>query len=250
MKTGLSLIEIIIGIALAAIMTVLLYRSLSQTRLTVNRIDQIADYNSVLDKDITSICLITTSTASQEEKGKKTNSLSTTADNIFSFVTTNAFTVYDTQTLRPVRVIYRLKTVENSLSLVRQEGAWQLDLKDFDNIKQFPAYEIMTGLKKFTAHFFIPKDEQHKEWSVYTRWTEEEQASTKRSLPSFIDIEGSWWHRQEEKEYPFHFSFFIPFEEEKKKEDNKTTTTGLSTKSPAAETALPNAIGQVKQPGL
>lgn len=230
MKPGLSLIEVVIGIALAAIMTILLYQSFAQTRRMVGRVDGIVNYNSdlalvynQLDKDITGICLIATSTAQ-----KTPTPLA--SENILSFITTNALAVYDKQAVRPVRVFYRLqKTTADLFSLVRQEGSWQLDPKAFDDTKKIPAYEIITGLKKFSVKLFVPKDEQGKEWLTFTKWSEEEQKSAKRSLPSFIDIEGSWWDAENNREHPFSFSFFVPFEEEKKKQDTMTTPTTTPT---------------------
>lgn len=228
MKLGLSLIEVVIGIALAAIMTVILYQSLSQTRRIVVRTNEVIDYNThlalvynQLDKDIKGICLIATST--KAEKDAKVAPLASTGENILSFITTNALTSFDKPTVRPVRVFYRLqKTTSNLLALVRQEGSWQLDAKAFSDTKKIPAYEIMSGLKKFAVKLLVKKDEESKEWLTFTSWTEEEQKSTNRSLPNFIDIEGSWLNPQNNREHSFTFSFAIPFEEKKKKNNQST----------------------------
>lgn len=228
MKQGLMLIEVVIGIALASIMTILLYQAFAQTRASVSRTDQLIDYNSMLalvynqlDKDITGMVSMTRE--EKDTKDKKTSSFSATPENVFSFITTNALAVYHKQTVRPVRVVYRLqKTPAGILSLVRQEGEWKLTLKDFDDTKKYPAYELIAGLTKLSARFSLPKDEQSKEWITFNKWTEEEQNSTKHSLPKFIEFEGIWLNQQENQEYPFSFSFLIPFEEAPKKEAQKT----------------------------
>jgi hypothetical protein len=253
MKTGISLIEVVLGIAISAIMTIVLYRVFTQIRVSVSRADQIIDAYSVLaltynqlDKDINGICLMSTST----QKTEKPTSFSTAADTIFTFVTTNALAPYNTQPVRPVRIVYRLQKTGPYFALVRQEAPWKTELKAFADTTKFPAYQIMPHIKTLIARVLLPKEPEQSstrsatgpviepvtgsvaQWITYTKWTEEEQKVTKRSLPKIIEIEGTWVNQQQ-REHPFNFSFIIPFHEETKKENTQTMSPPQSPSLPA-----------------
>lgn len=170
---GIGLLDIVIAITIASIMTTLLYQSLNQTTRTVKRIDTLIDINSQLalfstrlEKDLAGVFITNKSRKIEEdflksdkEKDKKSLKEEDTGcfqdncavfflDNmktslkgeveksIFTFVTTNPLFVYGENIPRKVRVAYALKQDKRDtkfFKLLRFESN-EVDYKKFRDL--------------------------------------------------------------------------------------------------------------------
>lgn len=200
MKTaeGMTLIEIIIAMMIASLLSILLFQSLSQSQKTGLNFDAMIDYSftmpimyNQLYKDFSSIFVPeqvfrdlieeynTTKKASPAEKTPtKEEKKTETFKNIFvctlkdkniellSFLSTNSLSLFNTVIPHSVRILYRLAPDHNGLSRLMRQETVQLDMPlDVFKKGKVREYELIRGIKELSVKFMIPettKDEKEK----------------------------------------------------------------------------------------
>lgn len=202
MKTpGMTLIEMVIALAIASLLSLLLFQSFNQSQKTTWSLDALLDYSATvptmynqLDKDISTIFVpeqVFRELIEEQKKGKnkeqekqknteeketkkieKFKNIFVVAKkdknvDFFSFLSTHSLSLFNEPVPNSVRVLYRLTPARNGLfSLMRQESI-KLDfpLEKFKSEK-IREYALMHGIKEFSIQLMIPeksKEENQKE---------------------------------------------------------------------------------------
>ena len=189
MRSGFSLIELIVAIFMAAIVSLSLFQLLSQTRKTVSRINSVIDadipfmaFCTQLEKDATGMFAPASSIRAfaAQEKSKKAEEgkeekpqkkepekekaienvfyLDTQKDQFFwSFITTGGLQLLEadgTVQLQPsmFRVAYILEKDPQRPEVSRlmyRFSAQKLEVNDMKAPDFYPSYELLTGIKQF-----------------------------------------------------------------------------------------------------
>lgn len=202
MKSGFTLIEVMVTLAISALMLTALYQALSQTGHITRRTDERVDYGTLLvilcnqlEKDISSaffpISRADTAPDTQQMSGAQTpkplvkeeekkdekfffgekNKEGSTS--LFTCITTNRLAVYGQDKPSLARVVYNLVPDKKNekpgvFKLTRQESS-KLDLKTFKDGKQVRAYTIAESLKKFKCTYLVfPVKEENKQGQTLT----------------------------------------------------------------------------------
>lgn len=231
-QNGFSLIEIIVAMAISAGLSLILYRAFSQTtRLTQQVRDMINDNSDTLssyaqlEKDFSAIFVpakeevpkAPTAAPPAQQPGQKapepkpeaakpeppvfTTTQSEGKLATISFVTTNAFTIFDEAPLRSVRVTYRFKPQTGEAepagtklyTLVREEIPYD-QKAETEKKEQKPVHayalirNISTYALKFSARDCQKKDT--KELVSLSQWGTDEQKKKcpDLKLPEFVEF--------------------------------------------------------------
>ncbi|MCL4361677.1 prepilin-type N-terminal cleavage/methylation domain-containing protein [Candidatus Dependentiae bacterium] len=246
MKSGFTLIELVVAISIGSILSLVLYRSLSDATTVSLRITSITDtdnqiallYNQI-DKDISTAFLpeqIFQTELKQTETPKTDQKTTTTGQEmkqfkiekpfyaeienenlkVISIINTNPLRGFDEVVPLIVQVAYRLvqdKESPGSFKLYRQQtskiGTEIIDDKD---MKKFRGYEIVTGLKSFKSQFIfknLKEGETTPEAVKLKEWKSDAILQKyKRQLPEFLELEGEI--QDEAKKRTRQFKFVIP----------------------------------------
>lgn len=260
MKPGFSLIEIIIATAISAILSLILYNAFSQTNRLVQRVrslmedtsDTLSSY-AQLEKDFSAIFrpifeeikkatpppaqppaagqAQTPPPAPKKEtpKQKKPDIVpfKTTKEgdklSAISFVTTNAFSILNEATPRPVRVTYKFKSQEGAqkklYTLVREEAPYDQKAESSDGgktsspAKPAHAYALVRNIKTFSAKFSAYDcQEDSKELVSLSEWGTDEQKKKcpKHTIPQFVEITWDVVDLMTEREHSYTVAVSIP----------------------------------------
>lgn len=191
-RKGFTFIELSISLFLAAVLSLLLYRSLSESQRTVQTINSMVDfafaapaaYNQ-LERDITALFVPERVFKDLEEKNKQsaTNNNNDKQKkqepfkNIFvgtagadknitalSFLSTNSLILYAAVKPRSVRVMYRLVPDADRpglFTLTRQETVdLETPLAKFSEGSAIRSYDLMRSIKNFTVHYKVPEKKE------------------------------------------------------------------------------------------
>lgn len=224
MKTGFTLIEIVVFLAIASAMSIILFQSYFQTNRIVQFAGSMIDSDrrimimqDRLEKDITGAFipqyLKQQKEEVEEEKTiqKKLPEKQRPLPKLFysvnvgnrlkelTFITSNPLPVYGAAKPRIVRVRYQLVADERhkgAFTLLRQE-AKELDYGHIIDKEKGPrAYEIADNIKTLTLNYVSPGEKndeeqpslkQAKEWNSDTQF-KSEQKKKKRLLPQYVDM--------------------------------------------------------------
>ena len=193
MKSGFSLIELVIAMVISSFVVLSIYQVIDQVRRNTLRIEESVQYSDVvvrLDQEFTrtlsgmmvpGIPLIadtkatdTVQTTTQVNAQKKSPEKKQTEESKtppffaeikndklvrLNCVTLNPLAVYDAISPRPVRVEYRLEEQQyegnTSHRLVRQELR-DLSLKEQDELQKAPVYELLDNVTSFSVRVLMP----------------------------------------------------------------------------------------------
>ncbi len=189
---GISLLDIVVAIALAAILSALVFQSLQQTRRSVKKIQTTIDIQSMLIhfndrifKDIQGAFIPQQKLSKQnqpqagtspeqqtEEKLQyfileriKVNEKSEADHGMLHFITTNSLIVYDAVTPRAVRVGYELKKQpeKKTWQLFRLESS-ELDYSKFiESTKNKTGLIVLTNIESLEITCYGPKPQEKTE---------------------------------------------------------------------------------------
>lgn len=226
---GFTLIELIIGIAVSSIISIILFNSFSQTYKTVNTIDnlifmdrRISVLQNQLEKDITGIFMPEQLNHEKVERYfYSTNNQGQIKE--FTFITTNALQVYQSTSPRIVRVTYQLR--ENK----QNKGSYSLFRKESTNIiygaeKDAVEYELTDFIKNLSIEFSYtekPKDKDNKqraETKVLKEWTPKEPDKKKGEtykIPEYVTVKVTLFDgalQKTEQSYEFKYFIYSPSE--------------------------------------
>lgn len=183
MKSGFALIQVLIAVALSALISISLINLLPQAGRFVAIITEHSTRSHVtavltnqLEKDITSVFIPVQRSSEKEEKEKKSKDnkqqglpkafYGTNSDNncaMLSFITTNQIASYQTNNPRITRVTYTLtknSTVVPSFTLFRNEST---DITKDPTEQQettSTSYALVDTIKSFTVDYFVEEIEQ------------------------------------------------------------------------------------------
>lgn len=142
-----------------------------------------------------------------------------------SFVTTNAFLVFDEPAVRFVRVTYRLVPLEvegkSLFTLMRDESLYDPANKEERVAKRRHSFPLLTNVCKWKMKFTATNAQQKvavrakgaptPESVTLTEWgTEAQQKKCAITVPEFIHIEGVICDGKTNKEVSFEFDFLLP----------------------------------------
>ena len=189
-SSGMTLIEIVIAMMIASLLSILLFQSFNQSQKTGLNFDGMVDYSftmpimyNQLHKDFSSIFVPeqvfkdlveeynTTKKSSPAEKAPiKDEEKTETFKNIFvytlkdknlellSFLSTNSLSLFNTVIPHSVRVLYRLVPEHNGLSRLMRQETLQLNLPlDAFKKEKIREYELIRGIKALSIKFMIPE---------------------------------------------------------------------------------------------
>lgn len=186
---GISLLDIVVAIALAAILSALVFQSLQQTRRSVKKIQATIDIQSMLIhfndrifKDIQGAFIPQqklskqnqpqTETAPEQQTKEKlqyfvlerinVNEKSEADHGMLHFITTSSLIIYDAVTPRAVRVQYELKkqSEKKTWQLFRLESS-ELDYPKFtESIKNKTGLIVLTNIESLEITCYGPKPQE------------------------------------------------------------------------------------------
>jgi prepilin-type N-terminal cleavage/methylation domain-containing protein len=233
---GFSLIEVVIGIAISSIISIILFQSFSQTYKTIKTIDnmifmdrRVCVLQNQLDKDITTIFI------PEQLNHEKLERYFYSQNNQkqlkeFTFITTNVLQVYQSASPRIVRVTYQLrenKKDSNEYSLFRKESTNLVFGAEKDAIE----YELTDYIKDFSIEFGqieVSKakgnaQEQKPEIKIVKEWTPKEpdlKSGETYKIPKFVLIKISLWDgalHKTSQSFEFRYNIYSPQELKSKK---------------------------------
>ncbi|MDR3646952.1 MAG: prepilin-type N-terminal cleavage/methylation domain-containing protein [Candidatus Babeliales bacterium] len=233
MKTnGFTIIELIIGIAISSIISIILFQSFSQTSKTIKTIDtmifmdrRVSVLQNQLDKDITAIFMPEQLNHEKLERyfysQNNQNQLKE-----FTFITTNALQVYQSTSPRIVRVTYQLREIKsspNEFSLFRKESTNLI----FGAEKDAVEYELTDFIKSFSLEFGykeikktteMGKPKQTEEIKILKEWIQKEpdlKRGETYKIPNFVNIKVSLWDgalHKTSQDFEFKYIIYSPQE--------------------------------------
>lgn len=252
---GFTLIELVIGIAIASIISIILFQSFSQTSKTINTIDnmifmdrRISVLQNQLDKDITAIFI------PEQLNHEKLERYFYSQNNQkqlkeFTFITTNALQVYQSASPRIVRVTYQLrenKKDSNEYSLFRKESTNLVFGVEKDAIE----YELTDYIKDFSVEFGTKESVKGKsqqketpEIKILKEWVPKEpdlKRGETYKIPNFVLVKVSLWDgalHKTSQDFEFRYNIYSPQElkpkqpEKKAEKDDKEFISELKTMS-------------------
>jgi prepilin-type N-terminal cleavage/methylation domain-containing protein len=231
MKPGFSLIEIVIALMLASMISLVLYTSFEQTKRVTRKIESLEQESLLgmltyhqLERDLAGVCIpesflnsaIETSTTNQKKESEN-NKLDTVfratlkgEEKELTFITTNPLVAYQEIKPRLVRVMYRIipSAVASSFVLQRRESK-ELDLEKFLEHKEDQNFVIMENIKEITLNFITLDNTAKEKKQEFKTWRIEELKEVKKVLPNYVWIEGMYEDSITHKEHNFSFVFFI-----------------------------------------
>lgn len=233
---GFTIIELIIGIAISSIISIILFQSFSQTYKTINTIDnmifmdrRISVLQNQLDKDTTAIFI---PKQLNYEKLERYFYSQNNQKNLkeWTFITTNSLQIYQATSPRIVRVTYQLrenKKAQNEYLLFRKESTNLAYGAEKDAIE----YELVDFIKDFSLEFGYKQDlkinnkESKKELKILKDWTPKEPDLKKGEtykIPEIVIIKISLWDGALHKiSQSFEFKYNIYSPQELKKDTEK-----------------------------
>ncbi|MGC2310899.1 MAG: prepilin-type N-terminal cleavage/methylation domain-containing protein [Candidatus Babeliaceae bacterium] len=240
MKSGFSLIEIVVALALASLLTIVLYTSFEQTKRTTKRMESLEEVSALtmrlyyqLEKDLGGVFVppsflvqdkkVTTTSGQpvpeKQEQEKESEKLPEVfrvqikgEEKEFTFITTNPLLTYQEIKPRLVRVMYRIipsKTREGTFAFTRREST-EIDLKKFLERGDENVFTIMDEITKITFRFMVLDPEQKEEKKELVSWDIAAQKEMKNLIPNYVIFEGTFEDLVTHKEHPFNFSFALP----------------------------------------
>jgi type II secretory pathway pseudopilin PulG len=193
-RHGFSLLDVVVSVALAAILSLLIFQALQQTRRAVKKIQATVDVNSMLIhfkdrifKDIQGTFIPQNPSQQRQQQQINPTAIQTPEKkddqealryyllepiNItekaegdhgtWSFVTTSSLNIYDAVSPRAVRILYELKKLPDTKKwqLSRLESA-ELDYKKFtDFAKSKPGIIILNNIESITVTCYAQKKKE------------------------------------------------------------------------------------------
>ena len=251
-KSGFSLIELLIAMAVGSIIMFAVYRTFDQTKKSAQRLDAILQKDNMiaplynqLEKDCTAIYVplsayppkkeqqpaqqppVKPAPAKPEEAPKLLEKIfySTSKSSLLqelSFITTTSLLGYNETSPHLVRVTYAVKPeVENLYTLMRSEST-QLAYKP-EKESTVKSYEIVNNIKNISVKYYarpVSEKEEESEYKVFKEWSSEEQfKKIKRRIPDYIEFTIVWWDQALQKEYDFVIE--LPIIAQEKEEEKK-----------------------------
>lgn len=242
MRNGISLLDIMVALAVGSILSIMLYRSFTQTNQVVRVIEAISGMSmdltlasDRLEKDLSGAFVpvqgIPKPKPKEDEKQKRTISVGATqkeetprlgdvfvvsdqrkrtsqaATLLLTFITSNPLVVYGETPARIVRVVYMLrphKAVPGLLELVRYESP-ELELKQFEARQAkgtIQGHQLISTLKTITVTCTVRKQEPEEEKE------KKEKASREKK-------------EKQEKEKPIEWEHFTRWRDEERIKENK-----------------------------
>lgn len=249
-KPGVTLIELVLGIALSSIIITLLYNLFLVTTRGIDIAEPFLenDLRSALiyrqlQKELDGVFIpfqaeaLQTDSAQKKGEGPKPQSAEKPIDKVFysinkdnslavlSFITNNPIrTYYDPSKGTPkpaiVRVVYRLKPTEkNGFALIRQESPL-LAFDDFapEGPKQIRGYELANNIKNISMEYTFPVPEKKENAVRYEKrnewrfeeWKQKEQEKAPPKTPKYATMTLTLWDQEHRQESIIVFNFEIP----------------------------------------
>jgi Tfp pilus assembly protein PilE len=227
---GFGLLDVIVSVSLAAILSLLIFQALQQTRRTVKKIQATVDINSMLIhfkdrffKDIQGSFIPQTPSKQQPqqqnqptqapaqpvEKKEQQDTLryyvlerinitnKADADHgTLHFITTSSLNIYDAVAPRAVRVLYELKKQpdKKTWQLSRLESP-ELDYKKFSDIAQKrPGIIVLTNIESIEITCYAHKKQDKKQTAQPVAVQPQQQEEPAEQLASF-----NTWNSDERK---------------------------------------------------
>ncbi len=211
MKKGFILIEIMIGMVVAGLLstallaTIMQISRLQQTITSITSIyGRVSIFNQQLERDITGAFvptqydLLQTATDKKEEKAKPIDKIFYGVSkgnggrfDYLTFITSNPLEIFfgiKEVKLKPrvARVVYRLvpdKRRKNSYVLLRQEGTTRLAFDTYkeDAQGEFRAYEMVDGIQDLSVRFISIEEKEDKE--------KKKVSYTYKKVPDWKDVD-------------------------------------------------------------
>lgn len=142
----------------------------------------------------------------------------------FSFVTTNAFVIFDEPAARAVRVTYKLveqtqeEAREKRYRLMREETPYVAEGAVYGRKRQTRSYPLLINITSLTGLFSAleektsDKDKKaSSEFVSLSEWgTEAQKKKSKRLMPEWVKLTGTVISPVSKKSLPFTFQFHIP----------------------------------------
>lgn len=263
MKSGLTLIELVISLAFSLIIMMLVFNSFFQiasiSRYAENRIEndvRISIMSNQLEKDLAGVFVPVQAimepmvqpgnTQAPQAGGTKLLQKVFYGANkgenlsVLSFITNNPLRMYQktgAEKPRIVRVAYRLvedKNHKGSFALIRQEGtALEFDAYDTKAAKPIVGYQLADGIKKMAVTYKIPAQKNQSaskdsavDFETLKEWRPEKKEKPPL-IPQFVSITLTLWDMNYQKEHSYTIDCIVQaFDTNKSLSFKQTATTG------------------------
>lgn len=214
---GFTLIEIVVAVALSAMVSVMLYTALDQLKKTVTRSVSALSFQRLeavlyheLDKDFLGVCALTKKPFIVQRTDNQLN---------LSFVSTNILHVYSDKkthdTPHIARVKYRLKKQgDTEFFMLERAEIKELDA-DKEKESELTWYTMMRFIKKFDVTLVVLSDKEQKEPESRTSWGGDKGGDAKEKseegpLPKAVRVDGVWYDDRLRRDMSFEWYFDIP----------------------------------------
>lgn len=274
---GFTLIEIVIAIAISAMLSYSLFFVFYQVQKSVNVVERLISNDSAIlifqnqfEKDITGAFIPQhwfleeqkslpsglkeqKPQQQQQQKIEKVFSVETDKNIItnITFITCNPLQTYDNYKPRVVRVEYQLKPAENDSYILSRKESLELDIKKFKDTKD-ASFDLLARIKEFSFVFIYPVEKEQQgsrdkkkkdiELKEAISWPlkEDKDAKTKLPLmPKFIKLKIVLFDINYQREDTFEFMYQVYAFTEPAQEPKKELS------QPNAAPAQQNATQQI-----
>lgn len=218
MKSGFTLLELVIGLLLSSMIAIVLYTSFFSINRSVQSVENLIDQDlritlmhNQLERDISGIFVPFAGKLSEQmqKTEKELKATDTTAipikpiDNVFmsqnqqqslsllTFITNNPMRIYEyaqNATVKPfvARVVYKLVPERGtpSFTLIRQESN-ELDLVTFEKAGVIRSYELISHIKQIKTEFSYSLVEKPKE---QPKTPAKEKQKEEKPKPEYITV--------------------------------------------------------------
>lgn len=263
MKHGFTLIELMLGFGISALLMTLLFQNFSVINRVVRRADDLIDVDMIsatlynqLERDLSGACVLPQKQASSQEKTNAENKkedpfVAKTKDGMFellTFMTVNPLQVYPfAKNVKPqprvARVAYILEpqgSKKNRYTLVRKESTENLEYKDFKSIRGFELARNIVGFKvtfRYTQES-NSADAQTKRQKVEQWPMPDKEGKKPPAMPEYVTIKVTLTDERGMREQTFTFGFTLyGFNALSRSTSLTPTTTQTDTKTTGTNTA-------------